>query len=144
MHRNIAGPKLQSTVSKKRKLKELVRKRAKVLFYLYFHIQALLGFKFGIQNLFHELQVLPMSLAHLVARMLDSCKRSDKNRPIPSKSHFLNFLNMSHGLRSCLKEQNIISYHIKPIRKSGSTKLGLYKMCRENGYQHQFGKIYVR
>ena len=79
MHRNIAGPKLQSTVSKKRKLRELVRKRAKVLFYLYFHIQALLGFKFGVQNLFHELQVLPMSLAHLVARMLDSCKRSDKN-----------------------------------------------------------------
>ena len=35
---------------------------------------------------------------------LGSCKRSEKNRLIPSKPHFLNFPNMSHGLRPCLKE----------------------------------------
>jgi len=32
-------------------------------------IKAILGWKFWVQNLLHVLEVLPMSLAHLVARM---------------------------------------------------------------------------
>ena len=36
-HKNITGPKLQPTVSEKRKLREVVRKREKVLLYPYFH-----------------------------------------------------------------------------------------------------------
>ena len=35
---------------------------------------------------------------------LSSYKRSERNRPIPSKPHFLNFPCKSHGLRPCLKE----------------------------------------
>ena len=37
MHKNITGPKLQLTVSEKRKLREIVRKRGRVSMYLQFH-----------------------------------------------------------------------------------------------------------
>ena len=39
-HKNITGLKLRPTITKKRKLREVVRKRGKVPLYLYFHPQA--------------------------------------------------------------------------------------------------------
>ena len=36
-HKNITGLKLRPTVTEKRKLREVVRKRGKVLLYSYFH-----------------------------------------------------------------------------------------------------------
>ena len=36
-HKNITGLKLRPTVTEKRKLREVVRKRGKVLLYPYFH-----------------------------------------------------------------------------------------------------------
>jgi len=41
MHRNITSPKFRLTVSKKKKLIEVVRKREKVSMYPYFHPKAL-------------------------------------------------------------------------------------------------------
>ena len=38
-----------------------------------------------VQDLLDELEGLLVSLAHLVARMLGSCKRSKRNQLIPSK-----------------------------------------------------------
>ena len=59
-------------------------------------IKAVLGWKFWVQDLLHEPEMLPMSPAHLVARIdWVNAKGSKRNRPIPSKPHFLNFSQIS-------------------------------------------------
>ena len=50
------------------------------------------GGNFWVQDFLHEPEVLLVSLAPLGSTLgLGSCKRSERNRLIPSKSHFLNF-----------------------------------------------------
>ena len=68
-------------------------------------IKAVLGWKFQVQNLLHELEVLLVSLAHLVTGMgWAHAKGLKETDSYPPNHTFSIFHNMSHGLKLYLKE----------------------------------------
>ena len=74
-------------------------------------IKTVLWWKFWIQDLLHELEMLSVSLAHLVARMGWAYAKSPKGtNPYPPNHTSSISPNKSHGLGPCLKEQNKIKY----------------------------------
>ena len=67
-------------------------------------IKTILGWKFWIQDLFHEPDVLPVSLAHLVAHMGWAYAKSPKGTdPYPPNHTSSISPNKSHELGPCLK-----------------------------------------
>ena len=68
-------------------------------------IKTVLGWKFWIQDLFHEPEVLLVSLTHLVACMGWAHAKSPKGTdPYPPNHTSSISPNKSHGLGLCLKE----------------------------------------
>ena len=68
-------------------------------------IKAVLGWKFQVQDLLHDLEVLLVSLAHLVTGMSWAhAKGLKETDSYPPNQTFSIFPNMSHGLRPYLKE----------------------------------------
>ena len=68
-------------------------------------IKALLRWKFWVQDLLHEPEVLPVSLAHLVVRMGWAHAKGPKGTDPYSLNHTSSIsLSKLHGLRPCLKE----------------------------------------
>ena len=68
-------------------------------------IKIVLGWKFWIQDPLHELEVLPLSLAHLVARKGWAYAKGPKGiDPYPPNHTSSISPNKWHGLRPCLKE----------------------------------------
>ena len=67
-------------------------------------IKFVLGWKFWIQDLLHEPDVLPASLAHLVARMGWAYVKGPKEPTHTLQTTLSQFPNKLHGFGSCLKE----------------------------------------